>query len=406
MPVFTFEAVDKKGQKVADKVEASSKQDALAQIKRRGLRPTSVQQLAGAKGAPTEKKKKFKLFNRVGRAQMTQLTTQLATLQDAGLPIVRSLRILETQQKPGRLKDILGEIAGDVEAGSSLSESLAKHPKVFDVLYVSMVRAGEAGGVLDTILQRLADFQEKSLKLRKRVQGAMYYPIAVVVVATVILAFIMTKVVPNFEKMFQDMGQDLPLMTQFLLDVSRTVQSRWYLLVGVPILLVVGYRLILRTEKGRRGIDRLKLKMPIFGPIVNKSTISRFCRTLGTLIASGVPILDALRIVRDAIGNRIIADAVDQVHGSIREGETIAEPLRASGAFDDMLVNMIDVGEETGELDKMLLKIADNYDLDVDVAVESLSSLLEPILIISMGVVVGFIVIALFMPLIQIIQKL
>jgi len=406
MPVFTFEAVDKKGQKVTDKVEATSKQDALAQIKRRGLRPTSVQQVAGAKGAPAEKKKKFKLFYRVSRAQMTQLTTQLATLQDAGLPIVRSLRILETQQRPGKLKDILGEVAGDVEAGSSLSEALGKHPKVFDILYVSMVRAGEAGGVLDTILQRLADFQEKSLKLRKRVQGAMYYPIAVIVVATVILSFIMTKVVPNFEKMFKDMGQDLPLMTQFLLDVSRTVQHQWYYLVGVPILLFLAYRFLSRTEKGRRTIDRFKLKMPVFGSIVNKSTISRFCRTLGTLIASGVPILDALRIVRDAIGNRIIADAVDQVHGSIREGETIAEPLRQSGAFDDMLVNMIDVGEETGELDKMLLKIADNYDLDVDVAVESLSSLLEPILIISMGVVVGFIVIALFMPLIQIIQKL
>jgi len=195
-------------------------------------------------------------------------------------------------------------------------------------------------------------------------------------------------------------------MTQFLLDVSRTVQHQWYYLVGVPILLFLAYRFLSRTEKGRRTIDRFKLKMPVFGSIVNKSTISRFCRTLGTLIASGVPILDALRIVRDAIGNRIIADAVDQVHGSIREGETIAEPLRQSGAFDDMLVNMIDVGEETGELDKMLLKIADNYDLDVDVAVESLSSLLEPILIISMGVVVGFIVIALFMPLIQIIQKL
>jgi len=267
------------------------------------------------------------------------------------------------------------------------------------------VRAGEAGGVLDVILNRLAGFMEKSQKLKKKVKGAMIYPVAVISVAGVILIFIMSYVVPSFEAMFKDLGQGLPAPTQLLLSTSKTIRQFWYLIPGIPLSLWGIFTAITRSVKGRKAIDGFKLKMPIFGNIINKSSISRFCRTLGTLIASGVPILEALRIVKDAIGNVVIAGAIEEVHGSIREGETIADPLRASGAFDELIVNMIDVGEETGELDKMLIKIADNYENDVDILVEGLSSLLEPLIIVTLGGAVGFIVIALFLPLIKIIES-
>jgi type IV pilus assembly protein PilC len=410
MPVFAFEAIDPNGQKVQRDVTASSKDDAIKQIRSQGLRPTRVSMKAGGKTAvapaPAKKKKGFVLFDTVKSHQITTFTTQLSILQDAGLPIVRSLKILEAQQKPGRFKDQIGSVAEEVEGGSTFSESLQKYPKSFDKLYVSMVKAGEAGGVLDVILNRLAGFMEKSQKLRKKVKGAMIYPAVVMSVAILILVVIMIYVVPAFKKMFEDMGQGLPTPTQLLLSVSNALQNWWFLIPGIPFVLWSTWTLIGRTVKGRLAIDSFKLKMPIFGTIIRKSSIARFCRTLGTLIASGVPILEALRIVKDAIGNVVISNAIEEVHGSIREGETIADPLRAAGIFDELLVNMIDVGEETGELDKMLIKIADNYDLDVDVAVEGMSSLLEPILIVGMGLIVGFIVISLFLPLIGIIQTM
>jgi len=407
MPVFAFEALDQSGQKVQKELDATSKDDAIKKIKSQGLRPMKVTLRPGAaatKVAGRDKKKKV-LFDWVTSAQITPFTPQLATLQDAGLPIVRSIKILGGQQKPGKFKDQLEQVAEDVEGGSTFSEALAKYPKSFDKLYVSMVKAGEAGGVLDVILNRLAGFMEKSQKLRKKVQGAMIYPVVVVIVAGAILAVIMIYVVPSFESMFKDLGQGLPGPTQLLLNISNAVRSFWYLIPGIPMLFFAAWKAIVRSPKGRLAVDAFKLKMPIFGNIINKSAISRFCRTLGTLIASGVPILEALKIVKDAIGNMVIASAIEEVHGSIREGETIADPLRASGVFDDLIVNMIDVGEETGELDKMLIKIADNYENDVDVAVEGLSSLLEPLIIVGLGLTVGFIVISLFLPLIEIIKN-
>jgi type IV pilus assembly protein PilC len=412
MPVFAFEAVDNNGQKVRSDVTANSKDDAIKQIRQKGLRPTRIAQKKGgsapaAPGAPGQKKKKgFTLFDTVRAAQVTTFTTQLTTLQDAGLPIVRSLKILEQQQKPGKFKDQIFSVSEDVEQGSTFSEALAKYPKTFDKLYVSMVKAGEAGGVLDIILRRLATFMEKSQNLKKKVKSAMIYPAAVVSVALVILVVIMVFVVPAFEKMFNDIGQNLPLPTQILLTSSQLLQAYWYLVPGIPFLLWSTIKFIIRTEKGERLFDRVKLNMPVFGNILKKSAVGRFCRTLGTLIASGVPILEALKIVKDAVGNVIIASAIEDVHNSIREGDTIADPLRQSGIFDELLVNMIDVGEETGELDKMLMKIADNYDTDVDVAVEGMSSLLEPLLIVGMGVMVGFIVISLFLPLVSIIKNI
>ena len=414
MPVFAYEALNKDAQKVKGDITANSKDEAIKLIQSKGLRPTRLQQ---QKGEPAKKavpvveqlapKKKSALFKRGVRSHdIVTFTTQLSTLQDAGLPIVRSLKILEDQQKPGKFKDQLEAIADEVEQGSTFSEALSKYPKSFNKLYISMVRAGEAGGVLDVILRRLAGFMEKSQKLRRKVKGALIYPAAVITVAAAILVVIMLFVVPAFEKMFQDIGQALPAPTQLLLTTSQTLQDWWFLLPLVPIFLVFSMKMIARTDRGEKALDRFKLKMPVFGNIIKKSSVARFCRTLGTLIASGVPILEALRIVRDAVGNVIIANAIEDVHGSIREGDTIAAPLRASGIFDELLVNMIDVGEETGELDKMLMKIADNYEADVDVAVEGMSSLLEPVLIVGMGLVVGFIVISLFLPLVSIIKNI
>ena len=414
MPVFAYEAINNDAQKVKGDVTADSKQLALKLIQEKGLRPTRLVQ---QKDEPAKKaipgveqaapKKRGPLFKGgVKTADIVTFTTQLSTLQDAGLPIVRSLKILEEQQKPGRLKDELEAISEEVEQGSTFSEALSKYPKSFNKLYISMVKAGEAGGVLDVILRRLAGFMEKSQKLRKKVKGALIYPAAVVTVAAAILVVIMLFVVPAFEKMFADIGQSLPAPTQLLLSTSQAIQKYWFLLPGIPIVLMFSMKMIARTERGGKALDAFKLKMPVFGNIIKKSSVARFCRTLGTLIASGVPILEALRIVRDAVGNIIISNAIEDVHGSIREGDTIADPLRASGIFDELLVNMIDVGEETGELDKMLMKIADNYEADVDVAVEGMSSLLEPVLIVGMGLVVGFIVVSLFLPLVSIIKNI
>ena len=414
MPVFAYEAINNDAQKVKGDVTADSKDQAIKLIQEKGLRPTRLQM---QKDAPAKRavpgveqaapKKKGPLFKGgVKTADIVTFTTQLSTLQDAGLPIVRSLNILEEQQKPGRLKDELEAISEEVEQGSTFSEALSKYPKSFNKLYISMVKAGEAGGVLDVILRRLAGFMEKSQKLRKKVKGALIYPAAVITVAAAILVVIMLFVVPAFEKMFADIGQSLPAPTQLLLSTSQAIQTYWFLLPGIPILLVFSMKMVARTERGGRALDAFKLKMPVFGNIIKKSSVARFCRTLGTLIASGVPILEALRIVRDAVGNIIISNAIEDVHSSIREGDTIADPLRASGIFDELLVNMIDVGEETGELDKMLMKIADNYEMDVDVAVEGMSSLLEPVLIVGMGLVVGFIVVSLFLPLVSIIKNI
>ncbi len=413
MAMFTFEAVDGQGNKVKKDVDADDRDDAMAKIKDMGFFPTKVKETAGGGDGPAvttmdaaKKKGRILSIGGVSMGQLTTFTQQLSTLQDAGLPIVRSLRILEGQLKPSVLKNVLQDVADDVESGATLSEAMGKHPKAFDRLYVGMIKAGEAGGVLDTILDRLSHFMEKSLRLRKKVIGALIYPVVVTVVAVGILAGIMNFVIPAFQKMFKEVGVSLPLMTEILLFVADLVQNYWYLIPGIPIIVILIWKAIASTPKGKYMLDNFLLHIPVFGTIIHKSTVSRFCRTLGTLISSGVPILESLSITREATGNDVIAKAIDEVHASIREGESIARPLQESGAFDDMIVNMIDIGEETGELDKMLVKIADNYDDDVDVAVESLTSIIEPILIVGMGGAVGFIVIALFLPLIELIQKL
>jgi len=408
MPVFRFEAMNAQGQSVKDEVEAANSEEAIQKIRGRNLFPTNVSEKKAAKkkkgAAPASgatPRRKTMAIGGVSSRQLTTFTRQLSTLQDAGLPVVRSVKILEGQMKPGVLKNSLIDVADDVEGGSTFSEALAKHPRVFDKLYVNMIRAGEIGGVLDQILQRLADFREKAQKLKKQIIGAMIYPVVVILVAGGILTAIMVYIVPKFKKMFDELDVELPAMTKMLIESSHFLQYRAY---WIPII-AFGYFVLIKaigaTRGGRYAIDKVKLKLPVFGVIITKSTISRFARTLGTLITSGVPILEALNIVKETCGNAVVARAVSNVHDSIREGESIAGPLAQSKVCDDMVVNMIEVGEETGDLDKMLIKIADTYDDDVDAAVAGMTSLIEPVMIVILGCCVGFIVISLFMPLIK-----
>jgi type IV pilus assembly protein PilC len=413
MPTYAFEAMNSSGQEVKDEVDAASSEEAIAKIRQKGFFPTKVREKAAKKkvgkkkqtGDTGPKRKMPFAIGGVSTKHLTAFTRQLSTLQDAGLPILRSLQILEQQQKPGLMKAIIGAVAEDVEGGGSLSDSMAHYPKAFDKLYVNMVNAGEAGGVLDLILARLADFMEKAQKLKKKVVGAMIYPCVVITIAVGIVTMIMIVVIPKFEKIFIDFKVDLPDVTKVLLSVSRWMANDygWAYLVAFPFVFFGGLKLLRMSEGGRYAVDVVKLKIPILGAIVSKSVIARFTRTLGTLISAGVPILDAINITKETSGNEVYARALAKVHDAIREGESFADPLRATKVCDAIVVNMVDVGEETGDLDKMMLKVADNYDSDVDVLVGSLISVLEPVMVVVLGLIVGFIVIALFMPMIALI---
>ncbi|HEV7301513.1 MAG TPA: type II secretion system F family protein [Tepidisphaeraceae bacterium] len=413
MPTFTFEAMNSSGQEVKDVIEAGSHEEAIAKIRGKGYFPTKVREKAAKKkvgkkaAGPVEVKKKMPLsFGGVPRKQLVGFTRQLSTLQDAGLPILRSLQILEEQQKPGLLKAIIGGVADEVEGGGTLSDAMSKFPKAFDKLYVNMINAGELGGVLDLILNRLADFMEKAAKLKKKVVGAMIYPAVVIGIAVAIVSMIMIFVIPKFEQIFLDFKVELPGITKALLAVSRWFANDygWAYVLFSPIIIMVSLRLIRMSEGGKYATDLTLIKIPILGSIVSKSSIARFTRTLGTLISAGVPILDAINITKETSGNEVYSRALGKVHDAIREGESMADPLRATKVCDAIVVNMIDVGEETGDLDKMLMKVADNYDSDVDVLVGSLISILEPVMVVVLGVIVGFIVIALFAPMITLIQ--
>jgi len=409
MPVFAYEALDSQGQVVRGEIEATSSEEALAKIRNKSYFPTNVKEKTAKRqraAVRTAKKKRSLAFGKVKAKELATFTRQLSTLQDAGLPIVRSLKILEEQQKPGVLKNQLMDVAEDVEGGSTLSEALSKHPKTFSKLYVNMVRAGEAGGVLDAILERLATFLEKSQRLKKQVISALIYPAAVITVAAGILAGIMIVVIPKFEAMFRDMKMTLPPMTEALIAFSRWIKDWWFMIPLIPFGIFVLFKIVGANKTGRYILDKIKLKLPIIGIIIRKSTISRFARTLGTLIQSGVPILEALAIVREATGNAVFENAIQHVHDSIREGESMAAPLAATKVVDVMVLNMVDVGEETGELDKMLIKVADTYDEDVDALVGGMMSLLEPLIIVCLGGAVAFIVISLFLPLISIMKQM
>src|SRR5436190_2112130 len=338
---------------------------------------------------------------------LTTFTRQLATLVDAGLPLLRGLRVLEKQEKHPTLKNIIAELALSIEGGSTFSEGLAQHPKVFNRLFVNMVKAGELGGVLEVVLTRLSEFMEKAQKIKGKVIAAMFYPVAVLIVATGILIILMVKVVPSFEQVFLGMadGAQLPAFTRLVLGISRMMKDNILMTLGIVVGLVIIFLVFKSTKFGRHATDKFKLKMPVVGPVVSKVAISQFTRTLGTLISSGVPILQALTIVRETAGNVIISNAVNAIHESVKEGETITAPLEACGVFPPMVISMVDVGEQTGALPEMLLKIADNYDEEVDNAVAAMTSLLEPIMIVFLAVVVGSIVIAMFLPLIDLMNK-
>ena len=411
MAKFAYEAMNQEAQEVKDEVEAASTEDALAKIRAMGLFPTRIREKGGKKKAVSTQKKRSTGFaiGGVPRKAITQFTRQLSTLQDAGLPILRSLNILEDQQKPGLFKNILRGVCDDVESGSTLSEAFSKHPKAFDRLYVNMVAAGETGGVLDIILIRLAEFMEKAQRLKRKVIGAMVYPAVVVSFAVLIVSGIMYWVVPKFKDIFNDFGCKMPDLTLYLIGASdwfiHGTPPGWVVVLLGPFALMATFKLIKQSKGGRYVLDTVWLKVPVFGQIVEKTAVARFTRTLGTLINAGVPILEALNITQETSGNEVFARAIGNVHDAIREGDSFANPLRAAKVVDGIVVNMIDVGEETGELDKMLIKVADNYDDEVETLVAGLVSLLEPIMVVMLGGMVGFIVVALFVPLVALINS-
>lgn len=483
MPMYQFEAMDRTGQEIRDVIEAPNEEEAQNTIRQMGYFVTKLSLKKGAQAAVAGKKKQKRGFV-IGGAKTKHICTftrQLSILQDAGLPILRSLKILENNQKPGRLKFTLQDVCDDIETGMTLSEAMARGPKVFSRLYVNMIKAGEAGGALETILQRLAQFLESSESLKRKVKGAMIYPVAVVLVAILILAGIMYFIVPTFKKMFDEFELPLPAPTVLLLAMSDYVVKYFWLMILLPICCWLIGKIIRKFKHGRVGYDMYIIKVPIFGSLVERNILARTTRTLGTLISSGVPILEALNITRETAGNAMFERIFNKVIEAIREGDVIAKPMKENsvpgfhpmalfywvwtGAFpgimmmsvavtsaqgvvkgkiakksasgqdmimisgitiglgmlimamiylmkmrtrviDDLVVNMIDVGEETGELDTMLYKVADNYDEEVRVMTEGLTKLIEPMLIVFLGGAVGFIVVSLFMPLITLITQL
>lgn len=437
MPTYLFEAIDATtGKEIRDTVDAATEAEAQATIRSMGYMVTKIKAKKVVAAGGKKKSRGF-VFGGVKGKDLTLFTRQLSILQDAGLPILRSLKILAEMQKPGRLKYSLEDVCEEIEGGATLSEAMSKSPKAFDRLYVNMIRAGEAGGALEVILRRLSEFMERAEALRRKVKGAMVYPIVVVSVAVGILTFIMIKIVPQFKKIFDDFGTTLPPMTEFLINVSNAAVNYWWAIPAVPF----GFNLIIKGIKkipyGRFGWDLFILKVVIFGALVEKNIVSRSARTLGTLLGAGVPILEALNITKSTAGNMMFEQMFQKTSDSIRDGNAIAKPLKeysvppfnvvallfwatfvpVVGALlylgkykqpvvDDLMINMVDVGEESGELDTMLYKVADTFDEEVSVLTESLTSLMEPLLIIFLGGAVGFIVIALFLPLIKLINDL
>ncbi len=414
MPVFQYEALDSQGVGIKDEIEALSQKEAISKIRNMGYFPTKVRvHGAGKKAAAKAVAKPKRRRGAGGKVKvklLTQFARQFSTLQDAGLPILRSLRILQEQQKSGTFKRVVGYVADDIEGGSTLSEAMGRFPRCFDRLLVNMVAAGETGGVLDLILSRVADFMEKAQKLKARVRSAMVYPIVVLTAAFTMLLLLMTFVIPKFTTVLTELteGAELPKLTRVVLGISNWIayDYGWAILIGVPFGIVFLLRAIRTVRVGRFVLDNIKLKMPVMGKISGKVAVARWTRTLGTLIGAGVPILDAINTSGETAGNEVYTKMLGNVHNSIRQGDTFATPLRQSKTVDLIVSSMVSVGEETGDLDKMLLKVADNYDEQVDVLVGSLMSLLEPIMIVVLGIIVMNIVLAIFMPMIKIITTL
>ncbi len=395
MPVFLWEGKDRTGSTQKGQIEAENEAAVRLQLRAKRIIPTRIRlkpksifsaQIGGARQ------------QKITPKDVVIFTRQFSTMIDAGLPLVQGLEILASQQANKSFKQVLIDIKETVEGGSTLADALKKHPKVFDELYVNLVAAGEVGGILDTILNRLSVYMEKIEALKKKVKGALLYPIIVVVVAVVVICVLLIFVIPIFEKMFSEFGKELPAFTQMVIDFSNWLKKWIIPLIIIFAIIVYIFRKFYRTERGKALIDDLILKSPIFGELIRKVAVARFTRTLGTMISSGVPILDGLEIVARTAGNKTIQTAIETTRKSISEGKSIAEPLGESGVFPPMVVQMISVGESTGALDAMLSKIADFYDEEVDAAVEALTSMLEPMLMVFLGGAIGALVVAMYLP--------
>lgn len=421
MPRFTYTALDSLGDEKSGQLDAATPESATAALKAKGLFPTEVNAAAAvakaSSGAAPSAKQPARVLDTeiwlpfvrpVSAKERAVFTRQLGTLLKAGMPLLRGLEVLARQEKNRALKKIVEALADDIRSGGTLSEAMARHAPVFDRLFVNMIKAGEAGGVLDVVLERLAKFQEKSLQLRGKVKAAMVYPLIVMTVAVLILAGLLVFVVPKFKQIFADLlkGAPLPPLTQAVLAASEAVRSHYLAVAGVLIGAWVAFRAFKRAPRGARLIDGWVVRLPIFGELILKSLVARFARTFGTLLSSGVPILQAITITRDTTGNARVAEALDAVHDRVKAGEPVAKPLESTQVFPGMVASMIEVGEHTGQLAEMLNKVADIYDDEVDTAVAGLSALIEPLLIVFLAVVVGTIVIALFLPIIRIVQLL
>ena len=399
MPTFAWTGRSRDGKSTKGKMEAASESVVMANLRRQGVQANKIKE--AGKGLNAELNIGF-LKPKITTKDIVVFTRQFATMIDAGLPLVQCLDILSSQQENRTFKEILLEVKADVESGSTFADALKKHPKAFNELYVNLVAAGEVGGILDTILNRLAVYIEKSLKLKKQVKSAMTYPVTIIGIALVVIAVILIFVIPAFEKMFKDFGGALPLPTQIVINMSNFLQDYILLIIGFIVLSIYITKKIYASNRGREIIDNLALKMPVMGILIRKVAVARFARTMATMISSGVPILDGLDIVRKTAGNRTVEKAIAHVRTSISEGKTIAEPLKASGVFPPMVCQMIEVGEQAGALDTMLSKIADFYDDEVDDAVGNLTAMMEPLLMLFLGTVVGGLVVAMYLPIFKI----
>jgi len=413
MSSYCYEAVDAGGRKSLGTLDVTDQSEALKRIKEMGLFPTKVaqaiplQRRSSATALPRIFKSSLRMpHGRIKPAALAVFTRQLATLTDVGMPLLRGLRILEEQAENQTLKRVIMDVAADVESGGTLSEALAAHPRIFSPLYVNMIKAGEIGGMLEVVLRRQAEFMEKGLKIKGKIKAAMFYPLAVLTVATGLLALLLVFIIPRFQAVFEGLlnGRQMPAFTLLVLKISDVFKTH-FLAAGILVLaLVVAFQALVHTRFGRQWFDRLKLSMPVLGRVFRKMALSRFARTFGTLLGSGVPILQALAVARATAGNVIVGSVIASVHDNVKEGGNIAGPLKESRIFPAMVAGMVDVGEQTGALPDMLMRIADTYDDEVDNAVSAAIALLEPIMIVFLAVVVGSIVMAMFLPLIIIIE--
>ncbi|HET8998405.1 MAG TPA: type II secretion system F family protein [bacterium] len=396
MPVYEYTARDQTGRVLAGAIEAESDQTVTQKLREMGFFITNLQR----KTEPVGVGEYFARFRGIGLKDLAVFSRQFATMVNAGLSLVRTLSILEEQTQQKQLKAVIEAVRVDIEGGGTLSSALGKHPQAFSNLYVNMVKAGEAGGVLDEVLIRLAAFLEKELALRQKIKSATTYPILLATAAIAALLFMTVVIIPQFATFFKELGSnaELPLPTQIAMGVSMLIRRFWWALAVAIVAFIYVLRMYVRTPAGRANYDNIKLRLPILGPVNKKIVIARFSRTFGTLVASGVPIMQALEVVGKAIDNVVIARAIEAVRTSIREGESIAIPLAASGMFPPMVVQMVKVGEETGSLETMLTKVADFYDTEIENTVASLTSILEPVLIVGMGVVIGAMLISLYLP--------